>query len=123
MRLSLLLSAATLALGLSAAAQSIPTPKVTPNTLRVEVPEKTDIILISDGVVTLQNKQAYKYGFFSMYYGRMLGGFEYGAASNKPAFSGGAILVHKEEQTDPNNKWATKKVFHILTADGIEVRL
>ncbi len=71
----LLLPALTCA-AIHAAAQA-PTPRITPNTLRVEIPERSDIVTVSDGVVTLQEKSGFHYAFFSIPYGRMLGGFDY----------------------------------------------
>ena len=106
---------AALALGLAAttAAAQTSVPRITPNTLRVEIPDNAELTTVSDGVATLLEKHNFNFAFFSLPYGRMLGGFDYKAHSGgtKPSFSGGAILVVKDN------------TLHLLTADGVLVKL
>ena len=94
-------------------------PHITSKTVRVAVPEDTDINSVSEGVVTLVSD--YKLAFYNIGTQKFFGDFKYdyiGNISNNQVFSGGVIAVSTEVPKE--GSYGTTKYFHIVDVNGHE---
>lgn len=106
----------------AAAAQAQIKPYITPNTVRVQVPEDTEINAVSEGVVTLMSD--YRMAFYNIKTQQLFGDFNYqylGNVTYKQKFSGGAITVKTQEI--PEGSSSRQTYYHIISPDGKDNKL
>lgn len=97
-------------------------PYITPNTVRVTVPEDTEINAVSEGVVTLMSD--YRMAFYNIKTQQMFGDFTYqylGNVTYKQKFSGGAITVKTQET--PEGSYSRQTYYHIISPNGKDNKL
>lgn len=117
-----LLATLVLATGIAAGAQEVKTPHITPATVRVTVPEDTEIEAVGDGIVTLRSQN--RLAFYNIATQHLFGEFAYqsvGSYSDKTFFSGGACTVKTEET--PAGSYSKVTTFHIVYPDGTAKKL